>query len=439
MIAFMKKLWRDRRGNALVIAGAALPMLVGAAGLATDTVQWALWKRELQRAADSAAYAGVYAKALGDNASNAVTADLVRNNQTGIALKSGYPQVAFPANTSTFTNAVQVSLGIQKRLGFSSLFLSVAPTITTTATAAMIDVGNYCLVGLKKSGGPAISISGNSTANMGCDSISNSKNNPSFYANGTNYSFVSPNVAGVGTLPTAITGVTKLKPHALALKDPFEGKYSTDIPAGMTCQTFAQHRYNVGTGLSAVKHLTPGCYNAFAPNGADTYYMDPGVYYLDSTNFALNGNDTLIGTGVTIILTGTTPGNIQINGTATVQLKAPVADDPTTTSVNETTCGSFGTPAVDSCAYKQMLSIQSANAAADNVNTIDGTSTSFFDGAFYFPKGNVTFTGTSGATTKCAMVVAYTVVFSGNTNLQNNTTGCSANITVPGKAIRLIA
>ena len=65
MIEFFRKLWRDRRGNALVIAGAALPLIVGSAGLASDTIQWALWKRQLQRAADSAAIAGVYAEMQG--------------------------------------------------------------------------------------------------------------------------------------------------------------------------------------------------------------------------------------------------------------------------------------------------------------------------------------------------------------------------------------
>ena len=60
MIKFFRKLLADRRGNALVIAGAALPLIVGAAGLANDTIQWTLWKRQLQRAADSAALAGVY-------------------------------------------------------------------------------------------------------------------------------------------------------------------------------------------------------------------------------------------------------------------------------------------------------------------------------------------------------------------------------------------
>src|ERR1044072_5269401 len=60
MIGSMKRLFKDRRGNALAIAGAALPLIVGAAGLATDTIEWTLWKRQLQRAADSAAIAGVY-------------------------------------------------------------------------------------------------------------------------------------------------------------------------------------------------------------------------------------------------------------------------------------------------------------------------------------------------------------------------------------------
>jgi hypothetical protein len=195
----------------------------------------------------------------------------------------------------------------------------------------------------------------------------------------------------------------------------------------MSCNNFNTHKYNVGSGPTAVKHLSPGCFTSFAPNGSDTYYMDPGVYYLDSTNFALNGNDTLIGTGVTIVLTGTTPGNLQINGTSTVQISAP----------NASNCGTYG--GVNTCNYKNMLFIQSPNAATNNGNTINGSNASTYDGALYFPSGQVSFTGTSGNMTKCLMVVANQVVFSGNTNLQNNTTGCVAATTFKGKAIRLIA
>ena len=62
MIRSLRKIWHDKRGNALIIAGASLPLLVGAAGMGSDTIQWVLWKRELQRAADTAALAGAYAQ-----------------------------------------------------------------------------------------------------------------------------------------------------------------------------------------------------------------------------------------------------------------------------------------------------------------------------------------------------------------------------------------
>src|SRR3954449_1788891 len=91
MIGFLKKLWRNKRGNALVLAGAALPLIIGSAGLASDTIQWALWKRQIQRSADSAAMAGVYAivqgKAVGTCSditgatyTNPVAYDLKKNN-----------------------------------------------------------------------------------------------------------------------------------------------------------------------------------------------------------------------------------------------------------------------------------------------------------------------------------------------------------------------
>ncbi len=95
MIRFIKELWTDRRGNALLIFAGALPLVIGSAGLASDTIQWALWKRQLQRAADSAALAGVYDRIAKDgstsNVAAAVTDDLGRHNQTKIALLAAYP------------------------------------------------------------------------------------------------------------------------------------------------------------------------------------------------------------------------------------------------------------------------------------------------------------------------------------------------------------
>ena len=52
MIGFIKRLIKDCRGNVLAIACATMPLVIGCAGLATDTIEWTLWKRQLQRAAE---------------------------------------------------------------------------------------------------------------------------------------------------------------------------------------------------------------------------------------------------------------------------------------------------------------------------------------------------------------------------------------------------
>ena len=431
MFRFLKRLWRDRRGNAILIAGAALPMLVGAAGLATDSIQWVLWKRELQRAADSAALAGVYAKAENiESVSTAVTADLAQNNNhTGVSLLTGYPAITFPTS-SVWTNGVAVELRIQKRLGFSSLFLSAAPTIKASATAAMVPSLNACAWALNKTTNPSVTIGGSSNTNLGCPVISDSTGCPAVAVNGTSYNFTADKVAAVGCLPSSINGVTSLMPHYLSQADPFAGQFSTDVPSGMTCSTHLPTNNNNN-------HVTPGCYTNSGNGNNNPFHLtgsvvlDPGVYYLNNIDFDTTGGATVTGNNVTIILTGTTPGSIQTNGNSTVQLSAPSA----------TGCGivAEGGVNVNTCDYKNMLIIQSANATTDNANVINGNNTSSFDGAIYMPKGQISFSGSSADSTKCLMVVGNTLNFTGNTNLQNNTTGCNNAIKKSGKEVRLIA
>jgi hypothetical protein len=405
--------------------------LAGAAGLATDTVQWVLWKRELQRAADSAAIAGANAEAQSETVKDAVTADLAENNNhTGVSLLANYPDIQYPTSAIS-NNEVQVTLKIQKALGFSSLFLSTPPTISATATAALIDDGSYCLRTIRKSGGPGITITGTANINLGCGGHSDSIDNPSVSATG-NYTMSAPVMAGVGTMPGSINGVTKILSHTLYQPDPYQGKYSTTNPYGNgSCKNFSQNAYTTsvttGSGKDKVttttNHLSAGCYSSFSPNGSNTYYLDPGVYYLSGTDFNLNGQDTLIGTDVVFILD---TGSVSVNGTSTVQISAPTS----------TNCGTYS--GVSTCSYKNMLFIQSSSATTGNKNTINGTSNSSYDGGLYFPNGELDFTGDTGAITKCLNVVSYTAVFSGHADLQNNTTGCNANTTSTIQEIRLV-
>ena len=416
-----KRLWNDKRGNALVIAGAAMPLLFGSVGLATDTVQWTLWKRQLQRSADSAAFAGAYARfqETGPSVGAAVDADLDNNEHLAMDLLAGYPQVSQPADTATFTRAVEVKLAIQQPLTFSSMFMSAAPIITATARAAAIDTGNFCVVALENTTASGIIIQGSTNVNLGCGMISNSPSSSvSVGVNGNAHTVTAEPVAGAGGVPD-INGVTGEQSYHLAQPDPYEGKYSTDIPAGVSCGNMASH---VVSNTGGVTTLSPGCYsgnnNQFKFNGGTTH-LQPGTYYLDNIDFIATGG-TITGSGVTIVLTGTSPGQISMNGNAVLQLSAPSADpdDP----------------------YYKLLMIQSTNATNSTTpNTINGGATSMFDGTVYFPKQEVKFSGSSAATTKCAMVVARRVSFEGNSNIQNDTTGCTASSKVKGKAIKLIA
>lgn len=415
MANFLRKLWNDKRGNALIIGGAALPLILGSAGLATDTIQWTLWKRQLQRAADSAAYAGVYAKAQASDVTAAVNRDITNNNKTGLTILSTYPKIDYPTHAS-YTNGVRVELAIQKNLSFSSMFMANAPTIKAIATAAMIDDGEYCAIAKENTTTEGIKISGGANATLGCKAFSHSiAATDAVHAESAAYTFNTTGVGSVGGMPTSITGTASntLKPYQMPFPDPFENKYSTDIPSSaLPCGNRADH---LVSEQGNTKTLSPGCYsnNAFKFNSGDDIVLNPGVYYLNGADFDMTGGQ-VSGDGVTIILTGSTPGTIKFTG-GTAKLTAPTTGP-----------------------YAKMLFIQANNAALNNNNTFNGNSNSTFDGAFYFPRGDIDLGGGSDATTKCAMIVSRRIVFSGNAKIQNDTTGCKANMTVKGKVVRLV-
>lgn len=412
MITFLKRLWRDRRGNALVIAGASLPLLAGAAGLATDTIQWAMWKRQLQRAADSAAFAGVHAR-LADNASftrdQAVAGDLLKHNTTGIALSTGYPQTTNITGTG-YTHGVQVVLQVQRRLGFSSMFLTNPPLIRVTGRAALFDTGNYCVFARAPTG-PALTIQGSTDVEMGCGAISNSTDGINAVdVNGNGHYFEADPVAAVGGIDGNINGSPNAQEYAVPMVDPY-ANLSTDIPAGMACTNW---NHNSKTNADGSKK--PGCYNSFDPNGVAT--LSPGTYYLNGADIKLTGGEGLVGNGVTIILTGSPVGSVDLNGNGTVNLKAPTSGD-----------------------FANLLFVQARSnpdIANGTANKINGNSTTALDGVIYFPNGNLTITGSSTSSTQCAMIIGWNVTFSGSAEVQNDTSSCVADTTMSGKRVRLI-
>ena len=423
MISSLKRLWRDRRGNSLAIAGAALPLVLGSAGLASDTIQWTLWK--LQRAADSAAMAGVYAIASGKpvgNCANIATAtyanpvayDLKKNNFVGITTYCGVTNPPSVGGFTADTNAVRVVLEVQKRLAFSGLFLSTAPTIRGISTATIVPSGNYCVISLEDQAVTGINATGSTEVNLGCGMITNSTSMSAAVATGSSEVTASP-IAAVGGIPASThwgTG-TVLQPFTLAQDDPFASVNPT--PPSGSCAN------DPNVKPSETTALTPGCYKSLTIKG--TANLAAGVYYIDGGNLDFNSGAVINGhaDGVVFVLSNknasstATIGTINMNGSANLNLTAPKTGP-----------------------YKGILIYQDRRATPDNSVKINGNSGSYIEGAFYFPKADFEFSGNSGVNSNCMQIVVKKIKFTGSSAVNNTCPTGSGASSFQGKRIRLV-
>jgi Flp pilus assembly protein TadG len=415
----MKSLWRDRRGNALVIAAASLPLVLGSAGLASDTIEWALWKRQLQRAADSAALAGVYAKVESQSYTAAITTDLARNNHVGITT------VVTPSNppsTGAYTSdnmAVRVSLAVQKRLSFSSLFLTAAPTIRATATATIVPAGKYCVVSLENTSVTGINATGSTDVNMGCGMITNSVSLNAAVATGSSEVIASP-IAAVGGIPASTHWGpgTVLQPFTIAQADPFG---AVNPPTGQSCNGNTNIANNSSQTLGTdVNSIT--CVGSLSIAGTATLH---GTIYVDGGGVTIGTQANVTCDQCTIVLTNhdnsptATIGNFEITGSPQMHMVAPQTGP-----------------------YKGLLVYQDRRALDGTTNNrqdkLRGSSSSYFEGAFYFPKQELEFTGATGMNTNCLQLVGRRVKFSGNSAINNTCPGGSGAMSFDGKRVRLV-
>lgn len=419
MAKLFRGLWNDKRGNALIIIGASLPLLFGSAGLATDTVQWVLWKRQLQRAADSAAIAGVYATVQNQTVDSAVSTDLAKNQNTGITLKAGFPQISYDAVTNT-TNPVKVALAIQQSLSFSSMFMETAPVITAQATAATVKTGVYCAVSLVKTNVTGITATGNSNIDLGCGMITNSTSLNAAIAIASSSVHASP-IAAVGDISSnARWNGAELLPFTVQQPDPFA---DVQIPTFTGCpgnsnklQITSNQTYSHAADTGIV------CFSDMTLDGDVT--LGNATYIIDGGNLSMGSQAHVRCAGCTFVLTnsssGSSPpiGNVNINGGAELTLAAP-------------TTGNF----------HDILFYQDRRAASGSSqrNQINGNSNSLMTGAMYFPTRELDINGDAGLHFNCGQFVSLTMNFSGNGGITNTCTGGYGKDEITGLHVRLVA
>lgn len=456
MISWFRKLWQDKRGNAIMIAGAMLPLVVGAAGLATDTIQWTLWKRQLQRAADSAAIAGVYTRQAANGATSGVSAavshDLTIDNHVWMALKTGFPQVTFPADSGVKTNQVQVTLAIQQRLPFSSMFMSAPPTIRAVSTAATVPAGGFpCFDATDTSAVIGLNFSGNaSIESPDCDGFSNANSANTSVAKGSS-DISLRTIGGVGGIQQSNNfHVSAYRPYSPPIPDPFASV--TPDPSAMKCAQAAvtqtttvvdspeqghweqvnknkqvwvvdkpavTHTETTTTYSGGAQALTNGmdvttmkdssgsqanCFTSLSVASNTTLVLpDNQTYYVNGGDLNVQGN--LSCNSCTIVLTNKSAaspiGNIKVNASANINMTAP----------------NTGT-------YKGIAIYQDRRATdCNNCNKINGNSGSIIQGALYFPSRELEYNGTGTTSAICTMFVAKRLNFSGNSATSNKFRG----------------
>ena len=396
-LSWLKDLFASERGNVLVIGAATLPLLIGAAAVGVDTINLTLARRQLQRTADSGALAGAYAIVQSQPVTAAVTRDLALNNDLPLAATTvqNAPTVGSYAGN---TQAVRVVLRANRATPFMAFFNDKTPSIQVEATAAGVFTGKFCMVSLEDgNSSPGVTFTGSSVVDLGCGVATNSRATSAISCGGSTRVVASP-VAAVGGVPacSGYASGTRLMPFSAKQTDPFAGLPVPDI-SGMNCS--AQIKVQPNAALTTVQ---PGCYKDIDIKGRVN--LAPGTYYVNGATGAFNaGSQAVIsGTGVTIVLTSSTPtvsstiAALSINGGAQLNLTAPKT-------------GTFG----------GVLMYQDPRAAVGNTVQINGNSLTSYEGAFYFPKAYMTFNGTTGMNTQCLQLVARRLAFSGNSSVSN--------------------
>jgi hypothetical protein len=410
MIRFIRKLLKDRRGNALVIAGAALPLVVGSAGLATDTIQWTLWKRQLQRAADSGALAGAFGKLSGQtvttgscSSSPPISRDLTLGSVNSRLGTTPTCTVQSPPTSGSWTaasyGAVKVTVSVQRTLPFSSLFMSAAPTISASATAAAVQSGKYCMKSMDNKAETGISFSGSSTVNLGCGIITNAKGSTAIDGNGSATITASPVAAQGQIADSGVFGAgTTFQPYSPPTTDPFSSVAAPSVPSGCNQAAIRGNQNSVSASSGTV------CYTGIKLTSGQTATLTDETIILNGGNLDVGAGATLTCTRCTFVLTtDASPvtsgsiGNVTINGGATVTLVAPTS----------------GT-------YNGIVIYQDRRAPyCQNCNKINGNSSSLIEGAIYMPTQEVQFNGNGGINTNCVQMVAWQIQFTGNTSVSN--------------------
>jgi Flp pilus assembly protein TadG len=405
----LRRLARKPPGQTFLLVSIALVVVIGMASLAVDVGNLWTTRRLMQSAADAGAVAGADEITIGGSSTAITTAAKDAASHNGFADGGTRPgasstitvAVHNPPTSGAFaanSNAVEVDVSenqptyFMKVLGFRSV------PVSTTAVAVTLGSGS-CIYSLDPSAPGAITVGGTASVSSSCGLYDNSTSSSALTVSGGG-TITAPLVGVVGgtsvngggsTPPT--TGIAQFGDPLAYIAAPSIG--GNPCPGGF-------HTQNISGPISPQTFC-----GGIHINGGNTVTFSSGLYIMDGGGITIDGGATVSGSGVTFYLTGANGnGNsaanysgVTINSTATVNLSSP--------------CSSSGG------SIAGMLFFQDRSISNGNGSSINGSASSTFSGAIYFPTTPLSYAGSTGAN-MFTLLVSDTMSFLGNSTVGNN-------------------
>jgi Flp pilus assembly protein TadG len=416
--AIAGRFWRDQSGATATLIGFSIMALVGMAGLATETGVGYVQKRNMQGAADAAAFGAGLANAAGATAYTAEAKAAAANfgfidQVAGVTVAVNKPPTV--GNFTANTDAIEVLIQQPKTRMFSALFTDAPLTISARAVVLTNPGAPACVLALNSGANVDLLANGSTNVNLrGCGLAVNSTGGSALNIVGgavitADSASIVGGISGNGTLNTLSPAVTGASPT----QDPYQ---DVEMPPYSGCNQ---------TGYSQVSQSTQsvdaagGTYvycNGLSLGSGSSLTLSNGTFFIDRGSLSVSGQASLTINNATVVLTSSTGMNyatVSISGGATVTATAPTSG-----------------------ALAGLTFFQDRAAPQGGTNSFAGGATQNIDGVLYFPKQLVTFRGGTTTGAGCTQIVADQVTFNGNAVLNSDCTGRNIRtITSPPKLV----
>ena len=363
------------------------------AGIGSE-VPYVIYKqRQMQAVADSAAFGAAtalmqgYPSNIATEAYGIAAALGFTNGSNNVTVTVNNPPKS--GNYTTNSSAVEVIVSQPQTAMLASLFGVSQYSLYARAVAiAGSSGGGYCMLALDPVGQSSwggyvgIGMWGGVTITMtGCGMAVNAPNFGSLtLASGGTLNAPLVSLAGTINNVWSTVNVTSLKQNQNPISDPYA---NVSMPASSGCD------YNNFWASSGQLTLSPGRYcNGLSMGGGYTWTLQPGIYYIKSGQFNIAGGASLIGNGVTIVLTamdGTSNyATFWITNGTNITLSAPTTGQ---------TAG--------------IVFFGDRNAPSSSTSGLSGFTSLSLNGAVYMPSQTVTWGGWAQSITGCYQLIAW--------------------------------